>query len=68
MKKLIVKTKDGLQWITAHPNEAGSKCTPVQINKESGEVADHFVEIHEMVAGLGGKFTGKLEYLFNVIN
>lgn len=47
--KIAVKTKDGVQWITVHPNGEGSKGTPAKIESETGEV----------LAGMGGKFTGK---------
>ena len=48
-KRIWLKTEDEAGWITVHPNGPGTKGTPVKIDKETGEV----------LAGLGGKFTGR---------
>lgn len=40
---------DGERWITVHPNGKENKGSPVKIDDETGEV----------LAGMGGKFTGK---------
>ena len=40
---------DGERWITVHPNGKENKGSPVKIDGETGEV----------LAGMGGKFTGK---------
>ena len=48
--RVLKRLVDGdIGWITVHPNGAGTKGTPVKIDKDTGEV----------LAGMGGKFNGK---------
>ena len=48
--RILRRMIDGsVQWITVHPNGAGTKGTPVKLDAETGEV----------LAGMGGKFNGQ---------